>query len=966
MQKMHTFEDAYKKLNAAQKDAVDTIEGPVMVIAGPGTGKTQILTLRIANILRSTDTQPENILALTFTDAGVKAMRERLARFMGGTAYQVHIHTYHSFAELLVHAYGDHLERLRDGQLVDEVDQREVLEAAFDACDVPLLSSRMDPYRGLGAAVRFIQDAKREYWNPESLREAYKEKEEEIRGQEDFVHEKGAHAGKIKKVHADALAKIEKNMQAVAVYEEYEKLLHDRGLYDFQDLLIEVAQALKHNEELKQYVQETYQYLLADEHQDANAVQNEILLEIADFHESPNIFVVGDEKQAIFRFQGADLDTFLTLRERYPDTKVIALDTNYRSTQEILDTAHELIAPAPIPDPTLRKELEAHHGSGIPVRTVAAYDREEELGYIVAYIQKKIEEGAAPEDVAVLVRTNAQAFPVAAALDRAGITYTLAARENVLDHPFAQVLLALLRGVTHADVFALARGVFTPGLFKTPQDRLYYVDRLRDAKGFPEDVGAYAYTDEAHVVKTHAALQELHELVHTMPVSRAVPQLIAQLGVIEGISTRPDAQDMYSVLEALLSDIESFTLRKPDAVLAEYLERIERIKKHDLSVLRSRRSARGVQILTAHGAKGLEFPYVLLPFMNDRRKRGEEIALPSVSEQEDHDERRLLYVALTRAEKEALVTYAKEDGNGRELNQSKFLYDIEAKLTAYEGSVAQLPLIEAQSQQSLLDTAFLESRLKESGISATAYGNYRTSPWKYFFRNLLRIPEGTTYPLMYGSAIHAALEHVGECVLKGKEVSSEDAYAVYAENTAGQPLTEKEQSRALREGKEVLERFITQRRESFPTEGFVEHSIRAPFEVPGLGEIELRGKLDRIDVLDGGRVRVVDYKTGKPKSENEIRGITGDDPSYYVQLLFYAVLLKHDPAHEYHMSEGVFEFVEPNPTGKLVQRTFSIDQEELDAFEAQLRTDLADIAQGAFVDAPCEGDYAELATLLRA
>ena len=964
---MNLFEEAYKRLNKDQKRAVDTIEGPVMVIAGPGTGKTQILTLRIANILKQTDTPASAILALTYTDAGVNAMRERLATFIGAEAYLVRIHTYHSFAESVIKEHGDYLERLRDGVLADDVDQREILERAFDAVLAPLLTSRGDAYRGIKEVVRFIDGAKRELYTPERLLAEYKKDEKYIQEQDDFIHTKGAYKGKIRSGYVKALKKIEKNRQATAIYEAYEKILLKENRYDYQDLLLELVAALKAETDFKRMLQEQFLYFLADEHQDANATQNEILLELADFHDAPNIFVVGDEKQAIYRFQGADLDTFLSLKERYVNSEVILLEKNYRSTQEVLDTAHSLIGPAPIPDASLRKELVAHKGSGAKVRICRAQDYEDELGQIVGYIKKHIEAGVDVKDIAVLVRTNADAFPIAHACMRAEIPYTIMAKENVLKTSLAKLYLHLLRAVWSGDTISLAKALFIPGIVSDATDRLKLVAAIRKTKNnLLKDIDTSVYTEKEEIESLQNTFIELHEEAHVLPAARVVPHIISKLHVVSGIAKRLDSQELYGIVQALLHDVEKFSGAHPGADIGKYLERIDLIEKHELAVISTRKESKGVQIMTTHSAKGLEFPYVIIPFATDRRygaKRASELSIPGSLIQEEHDERRLLYVAITRAEKEAIITYASKNKLGREDTPTRFIHDMEELLEDMETVEITLPLIGEETGTSLIDISYIQHLLLDSGMSATAYGNYKVSPWKYFFRNLLKLPEGKTFPLIYGSAVHTALEEAGKQVFKGGSIDVEKVKNVFEEKMNLSDLTPKEKKEHIPLGKEMLTEYLAQA--SFPVEGKTEFSVSAPFEIPGVGTLTIRGNLDRLDIVDGGMVRVLDYKTGKPKSENYIRGLTQEkNPSYHVQLMFYALLLKHDPSHLYTMKEGVIEFVEQNPTGKYVSRSFVIDEKELNEFEEEFRKDLVAIATGAFLNAPVKDDYKELVEMI--
>ena len=306
-----SFNEAYKSLNEAQKEAVDITEGPVMVIAGPGTGKTQILTLRIANILIKTDTAPESILALTFTESGAKAMRERLRRYIGATAYQIPIYTFHGFAQKLIKDYPDAYTRVIGGRPASDLEKITLIESILDSGEVKLLRPMGAPAYYVSHILRMFGQMKQEYITPDDFAKIITAQEVELEGIEK-IHEKGAHKGKVRGEYMKKEKSIAKNHELLHIYRQYEALLTDKKLYDFEDMIVETVKALsdKKNEDMLRDLQEQYQYVLADEHQDVNGSQNKILELLCAYHDSPNIFVVGDEKQAIYRFQGASLENF--------------------------------------------------------------------------------------------------------------------------------------------------------------------------------------------------------------------------------------------------------------------------------------------------------------------------------------------------------------------------------------------------------------------------------------------------------------------------------------------------------------------------------------------------------------------------------------------------------------------------------------------------------------------------------
>ncbi|MFM2357453.1 MAG: hypothetical protein RJA61_190, partial [Candidatus Parcubacteria bacterium] len=338
------FDSAYKTLNKAQKQAVDTIEGPVMVVAGPGTGKTQILTLRIANILLKTDTAPENILALTFTESGVLSMRKRLSRIIGTVAYRVSINTFHGFANEIIQNNPEEFPHIIGSRSTTDIEQIGIVEKILQENDFEFLKPYGDQNYFVKPILSGINDLKREGIDTENFKGLIKKAQDEFVSIVDLYHEKGAHKGKMKGVYKDLEKVISKNKELSKIYDIYESSLRKAKLYDYNDMIMEVLRALRSNEDLLLRLQEQHQYILVDEHQDTNNAQNKILELLAShFAPRPNLFVVGDEKQAIFRFQGASLENFLYFKKLYPETVLISLVENYRSTQSILDGAHSML-----------------------------------------------------------------------------------------------------------------------------------------------------------------------------------------------------------------------------------------------------------------------------------------------------------------------------------------------------------------------------------------------------------------------------------------------------------------------------------------------------------------------------------------------------------------------------------------------------------------------------------------------
>ncbi|MDQ5927940.1 MAG: ATP-dependent helicase UvrD/PcrA, partial [Patescibacteria group bacterium] len=394
------FDKSYKGLNPEQKDAVDTIHGPVMVIAGPGTGKTTLLTLRIANILKETDASASSILALTFTESAVSSMRQKLFGIIGTDAYRVQINTFHGFANDIIRRYPEYFPRIIGSRNIREIEIIKMIREIIDANDFAHIKPFGSPFHYVRDAVKSIQSLKREGVTPEKFIENV---ELSSRPAPDGVHNVDDLPSK---KDADVEVRTLRNKELATVYKAYEAMLTERKLYDFDDMLLDVVAALRDNDTLRATLQERFQFILADEHQDANASQNAILELLCSFDDKPNLLIVGDEKQAIFRFQGASLENFLYFKRKFPSAKVIFLTSNYRSGQPILDAAHSLITKGSLPADAehLRKPLIANTKDSANIRVVATSSEKEERAFIVAELRTAQETGVPWEEIAIIYR----------------------------------------------------------------------------------------------------------------------------------------------------------------------------------------------------------------------------------------------------------------------------------------------------------------------------------------------------------------------------------------------------------------------------------------------------------------------------------------------------------------------------------------------------------------------------------
>ncbi|HXB93406.1 MAG TPA: ATP-dependent helicase, partial [Puia sp.] len=348
-QLQHHFWEEYQRLNDQQRLAVDTIEGPVMVIAGPGTGKTQILAARIGKILLETDVSPRNILCLTYTDAGTIAMRRRLLSFIGPDAYKVHIHTFHSFCNEIIQ---ENLPLFEKTSLdpISELERIQLFKTLIERFpkNHPLKRYRGDVYFEMGNLKNLFSAMKREGWTPGFIHEKIDQYLADLPYREEYIAKRATRDFKKGDIRIDKIEEEKDRMAklraAVDEFIPYQELMRRSNRYDFDDMINWVIRVFEENKGLLSDYQERYQYILVDEYQDTSGTQNRLVNLLICYWDQPNVFVVGDDDQSIYRFQGANVENMLEFARRYEkDLLKVVLTYNYRSTQPILDIARTLI-----------------------------------------------------------------------------------------------------------------------------------------------------------------------------------------------------------------------------------------------------------------------------------------------------------------------------------------------------------------------------------------------------------------------------------------------------------------------------------------------------------------------------------------------------------------------------------------------------------------------------------------------
>lgn len=1065
------FTEAYQKLNAAQKQAVDTIDGPVLVVAGPGTGKTQLLSVRAANIIRLTDTMPSNILCLTFTESAAAAMRKRLIGLMGAEGNNVAVHTFHSFGADIINRNREYFYNGAQFEPADELTRFELLQDIFENLphNSPLAKTMNGEFTSLRDAQVAISHLKRAGLLPAELLQILDHNQafcdalepalatvfaERLSKKDmprlaeaaqkmaaftpdplavdgvkplanlcanEFVKalESAQETGKTTPLTAWRNRWLEKNgqgelvfkdrkrskkLRALAkIYESYRKLLEEQSLFDFDDMVSTVAHTLETVPELRYAIQEQFLYVMVDEFQDTNGAQMRLLGALTNnpVHEGrPNILAVGDDDQAIYSFQGADLSNILDFTARYRETKVVTLTDNYRSTAPILQQSRTIITLAEQRLETtlnsIDKELTAHHDAATTTELHQFATSEAEYTWVADYLAKNRQSHG---DLAVLARNHKQLVALVPYLHAAGVPVTYERRNNVLESPHIKELITLVHVVVHLtdQRFDLAES-HLPELLSydfwglKPQEvwelsLRAYAQRRMWLELMLEGEGKLHAIAECIVLAAHHSQHQpldtmldflLGSFERQLPDDNSEPQATNPDGPPEGfvspyrafyfnqerLQKNPTQYlTLLGNLRALRRALQTWhtegtpTLRS----LIDFVDLHERTNTPVLDTTPLREAEHCVTLMTAHKAKGLEFETVVVLSAQDeiwgRKARHPHSSLsfphnlPIEPAGANYDDAlRLFYVAMTRAKQHLIVTMHEADASGKEVLPAEFLTATASAIVTHKAQATPLEQLQpgwearhvtmAQTKQATLLAPVLENYC----LSATHVNNFidvtRGGPQAFLLQNLLRFPQAMTPSQVFGKSIHAVLQRAHTHLsATGERRPLEDILHDFELHLQQGRLSEREFTYMLEKGSHVLQRFLSVRYDTFTADQKAERNFAG--QQAAIGEVRLTGAIDLMEINTATKsIVVTDYKTGKAplawQGKTDFEKIKLH--KYRQQLMFYKLLVEN--ARDYRgftVERGVLDFVEPDPDGNIHHLSMPFDAEELLRFKNLLR-----------------------------
>lgn len=1018
------------QLNPQQQKAIDIAnDGPTIVIAGPGTGKTQVITLRIANLLQNTDTNPENILALTFTDSAATNMRDRLVQLIGKAAYYVNISTFHSFCAQVIRQYPDYFPIQRDSEPLSQLECYEIFEELISQTKLKYLQPLNDQFFYLKEVLGRISDLKREGVNPDRFGQILQDEKSWLDNPDESI--KKAELAQAKHFH-------QKQLELLKLYKLYQQEIRSRGRYDFDDMVMLVVEAFEQHELLLRLHQEKLHYFLVDEYQDTNAAQNKVVDLLASYWgEKANLFVVGDPHQAIFRFQGASVENVLGFVERYPRCQVINLDQGYRCPQTIYTAAHQLIShnrlgqvqktdlnssksakqtatsqqllfqkladPLSSAGPTAKTLATTHPSIGV----FAAPSQTLEAIFVARRIKQLIDEGVDPSQIAVLYLYNADSVELAQALTKWGIRWEIEGGADLLQKEFTNQLLnffqVLLELRTTQEGELVYRVMHYPWFELDPLLAMKLgrvAGKLKLSLIEVIDQG-YSQVEEAHQEKVLGKtefnqlkqfvgqLYRWSQLDYQQPFTAWFEQVLKEAGVFAWLKQQPDYVPLLHELNSLYSQAKSMVAGKHDLELADFLRAIQLMRDHQLPIkledLNVKQQA--VRLATVHKAKGQEWEHVFVTGCVDKkwgnRRVRRILPLPDgvltntdlSQKEQSEDERRSFYVALTRAKKQAIISYpetviAAERSESKavsqfigELGELAEKVEDDSLLTNAEQYLEQLIEPPATPVPSPSKEQFFQLLVAQFKLSVTALNQYLRDPQEFVENTLLRLPRAKEPFMAFGTAVHSALEQwYGQYLQTGQLPKEQWLLDQFTQALQQEVLADQEYQRRLEHGLQVLANYHQQQHQAVPEVIEVERRIGYGFSKAVLDQdIHLTGKIDRLDWLDRKKklVRVVDYKTGKPKSINHIKGLLKSQSlsereqalpetirgPYQRQLVFYKLLCQLDRTFNATVESGMFEFVEPAKKGqtKLFFRELEISDEAVVDLKRLIREVMAEI-----------------------
>lgn len=874
-----------KKLNDQQLKAVNFSDGPLLIIAGAGTGKTTVVTQRIKRIISEGLANPEEILALTFTEKAAREMEERIDVALPYGTFGLWISTFHSFADRILKFEALHIGLNPSFKLMSDAESFMFIKKHFWKFDLKYFRPNGNPYKFIEGLLQHFDRLKDEDVSPQ-----------------DYLQFTTQH----KKVNQENEEEAQKYLELANAYKLYEELKAQEGVMDFSDLIGNTLKLFRTRQSVLARYQKQFKFILIDEFQDNNYAQYQLIKLLAPPEKNPNLTVVGDDSQSIYRFRGAAISNILSFMNDYSEAKQVVLTLSYRCDQTVLDAAYKLIKHN---DPyTLEAQLKIDKNlrsidnrKNEPIDLIVVDRVEEEAEQLVSFIKKyKKEKQKDYKDFAILVRANNHSDPFIRALERSRIPFQFLGPGQLFRQSEIKDLIAYLKVLADfTDSQSLFR-VLTMDIWKiSPRDLIAVLNQARKSNQSlfevleqPDEIIGVTPQSLA-VFNSFVDMTHRHQkLVPRETAGQILFYFLEDSGLLKKIVDYKTQIEEHQALNMtkFFDRLKSYEATHEDAsvfAMVDYLDLAMSMGESPLASEVDWAKNDAVNILTVHSAKGLEFPVVFLVNLIEgrfpSRERREQIPIPDelikevLPEGDFHlqEERRLFYVGATRAEEKLVYTAANFYGEGkRERKLSPFISESlgqdwkPEKLT--ENKQKQLPLFEWAKpvEMSAQEGSLRQPEYKVDFLSYSAIDTFKLCPMHYKLRNILKIPTPMTAAQSMGNSIHLALrqfcQQQHDSSLNGnRKQEREFLWQLLDQTWISQGYESKKHEQDTKEkARMFLENYLN---DGLHREGnaiLLEKSFNFWIPSENVGPLKILGKIDRVDDHGDGKIEIIDYKTG--------------------------------------------------------------------------------------------------------
>ncbi len=879
-------------LNEEQKQAVEHGDGPLLIIAGAGTGKTTVITDRIKHLILEKNIPPSSLLALTFTEKAASEMETRVDQILPYGYTQMWIQTFHGFCDRILRNEAIHIGLNPNYTLMSEAEALLFLRKH-------LFKFELEYFRPLGNPMKFLQGMLQHF---SRLRDDDIDPKEYLKFAEEIANRKSQIANGNKKLDADEV-EIKKTAELANAFKKYEELKAKNGVMDFSDLISNTLKLFRMRPNILTEYQEKFKYILVDEFQDTNFAQNEMAILLAG--EKKNITVVGDDDQSIYRWRGAAVANMMQFKSHFPKVIIITLTKNYRSTQTILDSAYQMIQNnnpdrLEIKEKIDKKLLGLRGISGEPVEFLFGGSAEAEAELIVKKIKEETKNNKrAYSDFAILVRANDHSLPFQRALSHAHIPFQFLGPSHLYQQDEIKDLIAYLRVLANFDDTSSLYRVLTLSIFDLEAITIATIlntakrknQSLFETLNYPEDLPLNDEVKEK-ITKLVTMLKRHLQRIPKETAGQILYYFFEDSGLLgyyldpRSAKTEREAQNVAKLFERL----QHYATEHDDAsiyAVVDWIELSMELGESPQATDVDWVGVNAVNILTVHSSKGLEFPVVFVSNLVTQRfpsrDKKEQIPIPQALIKEElpegdenlQEERRLFYVAMTRARDKLFLTAAKfYSGGKRERKLSPFVY--EALGETYVNSILKKQTAESATQQlSLLEvlkpvvSEKEEIHVTKNGqstfvepLTTISYSQLQTfdvCPLHYKLRYIMKLPAAPSAALSFGTTMHSLLRTIYALYFHKNPLSSERIDALIDQSFMTEGYESREHIQNAKKGaKNLLISFMKENSEELHAPSETELSFKFL-----LGSVKIIGRFDRVDKIDDNKIEIIDYKTGQ-------------------------------------------------------------------------------------------------------